>query len=123
MSNENENIKAEQFSFRLHAPFTAEDKKRIYPMMAKAMMNFRELDLMWQDRIPDSVPNAKVKRAIAMASSMAEFVVGYMEQNGLCVNLDDETMQGMLTPLLIIAPAIACDSLDEISKELDSLDD
>lgn len=118
MSNENnDEIKAEGFQFKLSEPFTDEEKKRIYTMVMNAMVNFRKFDMLWQTPIPDSIPNAKVKRALAMAASMSEFVVEYMEKNGLCVNLDSQTMQGILTPLLIVAPAIACGSLDEITED------
>lgn len=118
MSNENnDEIKAEGFQFKLSEPFTDEDKKRIYKMVANAMFNFRKLDMLWQTRIDASMPNHRVKRALAMAASMAGFVVDYMEKNGLCVNLDSKTMQGILTPLLIVAPAIACNSLDEITDD------
>lgn len=117
MSNENNEIKAKGFSFKLSEPFTYEEKKRIYKMVMNAMMNFRKFDMLWQSRIPDSIPNAKVKRSLSMASAMSEFLVDYMEQNGCCVNLDSATMQGMLTLLTIIAPAISCNALDEITED------
>ena len=128
MSNENENensenIKAEGLNFKLSEPFTNEEKKRIYTMVMNAMVNFRKLDMLWQTRIDSSMPNHRVKRALAMAASISEFVVDYMEQNGCCVNLDSKTMQGMLTPLLIIAPAIACSALEEISADKDFMDE
>lgn len=120
MNNENENnegLKAEGFSFKVSEPLTGDDKKRIYKMIMHALANFRKVDLMYQVHIPDSVPNARVKRAVAMAACISEFLVEYMEQKGCCVNLDSATMQGMLTPILIIAPAIACNSLDEITED------
>lgn len=126
MSNENENnegLKSEGFRFKLSEPFTGDDKKRIYTMVMNAMMNFRKLNMLWQTRIDSSMPNHRVKRALAMAASIAEFLVDYMEQNGCCVNLDSKTMQGMLTPLLIVAPAIACNALDEISADEDFMDE
>lgn len=123
MSNENENINAEGFSFKLSEPFTEDDKKRIYTMVMNAMMSFRKLDMLWQTRIDSSMPNHRVKRALAMAASIAEFLVDYMEQNGCCVNLDSKSMQGMLTPLLIVAPAISCSALDEISEDKEFMDE
>lgn len=119
MSNENENneIKAEGFSFKLSEPFTDEEKNRIYTMVMHAMVNFRKLDMLWQTRITESIPNHRVKRALAMAASISKFLVEYMEKNGLCVNLDSQTMQGILTPILIVGPAIACNSLDEITED------
>lgn len=123
MSNENNEIKAEGFSFKLSEPFTYEEKKRSYKMVMNALTDFRKLDMLWQTRIDSSMPNHRVKRALAMASSIAEFLVDYMEQNGCCVNLDSETMQGMLTPLLIIAPAISCNALDEITEDKEFMDE
>ena len=123
MSNENKNIKAKSFNFGLSEPLAGDKKKQIYKMVITAMASFRKVDLMYQDRIPDSVPNAKVKRALAMASSFSSFVVDYMEKNGLCVNLDSETMQGMLTPLMIVAPAIACSAIEEISADKDFMNE
>ena len=125
MSNENENensenIKAEGLNFKLSEPFTNEEKKRIYTMVMNAMVNFRKLDMLWQTRIDSSMPNHRVKRALAMAASISEFVVDYMEQNGCCINMDADAMQGVLTPLLLPGPVIACDSLSEIQEYVEN---
>lgn len=122
-NNENEGLKAEGFSFNLREPFTAEEKKRIYRTVVNAMVQFRKLDKLWKTRIDSSIPNHRVKRALAMAASMSEFLVDYMEQNGACVNLDSRTMQGILTPILIVGPAIACDSLDEITDDREFMEE
>lgn len=125
MSNndENDGLKAEGFSFNLREPFTAEEKKRIYRMVANAMLQFRKLDKLCQTRIDSSMPNHRVKRALAMAASLSEFLVDYMEQNGACVNLDSRAMQGIITPLLIVGPAIACDSLNEITDDREFMEE
>ena len=125
MSNENENensenIKAEGFNFKLSEPFTDEEKKRIYTMVMNAMVNFHKLDMLWQTRIDSSMPNHRVKRALAMAASISEFVVKYLEKNGCCINMDADAMQGVLTPLLLPGPVIACDSLSEIQEYVEN---
>ena len=123
MSNENENknehksnLSVEPRAFKVGEPLDPEQRALMYGEVIRTIENFRKMDDMFQERFPEDVPDRKVKRAFAMASKMAEFVVEYLEKNGCCINMDADAMQGVLTPLLLPGPIIACDSLSEIQE-------
>ena len=123
MSNENENknenksnLSVEPRTFKVGEPLDPEQRVLMYGEVIRTIENFRKMDEMFQERFPEDVPDRKVKRAFAMASKMAEFVVEYLEKNGCCINMDADAMQGVLTPLLLPGPVIACDSLSEIQE-------
>ena len=123
MSNENENknesksnLSVEPRVFKVGEPLDPEQRALMYGEVIRTIENFRKMDDMFEERFPKDVPDRKVKRAFAMASKMAEFVVEYLEKNGCCINMDADAMQGVLTPLLLPGPVIACDSLSEIQE-------
>lgn len=123
MSNENENknenksnLSVEPRSFNVHEPLDPEQRALMYGEVVRTIENFRKMDDLFNERFPEDVPDRKVKRAFAMASNMAEFIVEYLEKNGCCINMDADAMQGVLTPLMLPGPIIACDSLSEIQE-------
>ena len=123
MSNENENNNENKRNlnvvpkcFKLHEPLDTEQRALMYGEVISTMENFRKMDKLYEERSTEDVPDRKVKRAFAMASKMAEFVVEYLEKNGCCINMDADAMQGVLRPLLLPGPVIACDSLSEIQE-------
>lgn len=122
MSNSNENnerkseLHVEPRIFNVHEPLDPEQRALMYGEVIRTIENFRKMDELYQKRFTEDVPDRKVKRAFAMASQMAEFVVEYLEKNGCCINMDADAMQGVLTPLLLPGPVIACDSLAEIQE-------
>lgn len=122
MSNSNENnerkseLKAEPMAFNVHEPLDPEQRALMYGEVIRTIENFRKMDDIFEERFPEDIPDRKVKRAFAMALKMAEFVVEYLEKNGCCINMDADAMQGVLTPLLLPGPVIACDSLHEIQE-------
>lgn len=117
-SNENEkpksrlNVKAK--SFNMNEPLDDEQRVLMYGEIITTMENFRKLDSMFDKRFPKDIPDRKVKRAFAMASRMAEFVVEFLEKNGCCINMDSAAMQGTLTSLLLPGPIIACEAISEV---------
>lgn len=118
-SNENEkpksrlNVKAKSFS--MNEPLDDEQRVLMYSEIITTMENFCKLDSMFDKRFPKDTPDRNVKRAFAMASRMAEFVVEFLEKNGCCINMDSAAMQGTLTSLLLPGPIIACDAFDEVN--------
>ena len=122
MSSNNENnerkskLRMEPRTFNVHEPLDPEQRALMYGEVIRTIENFRKMDEIYDKRFPEDVPDRKVKRAFAMASQMAEFVVQYLEKNGCCINMDADAMQGVLTPLLLPGPVIACDSLNEIQE-------
>lgn len=126
MSNNNENderkseLSMEPRTFNVHEPLDPEQRALMYGEVIRTTENFRNMDELFQERFPEDVPDRKVKRAFAMASKMAEFVVEYLKKNGCCINMDADAMQGVLTPLLLPGPVIACDSLAEIKEYVEN---
>lgn len=127
MSNENENknenksnLSVMPKTFTVHEPLDPEQRALMYGEVVRTMDNFRKMDGIFDERFPEDVPDRKVKRAFAMASKMAEFVVEYLERNGCCINMDADAMQGVLTPLMLPGPIIACDSLSEIQEYVEN---
>lgn len=130
MSNSNENnnvnnsennerkseLSVELRTFNVHDPLDPEQRALMYGKVIRTIENFRKMDELFNERFPEDVPDRKVKRAFAMASNMAKFVVEYLEKNGCCINMDADAMQGVLTQLLLPGPVIACDSLQEIQE-------
>ena len=120
MSNDNENekhrsgLRAVSKSFNVNEPLDDEQRVLMYKEIITTMENFRRFDLMFDERFPKDTPDRNVKRAFAMASNMAEFVVEFLEKNGCCINMDSAAMQGALTSLLLPGPIIACDAIDEV---------
>lgn len=106
------NVKAK--SFNIEEPLDDEQRVLMYGEIITTMENFRKLDSMFDKRFPKDTPDRNVKRAFAMASNMAEFVVEFLEKNGCCINMDSAAMQGTLTSLLLPGPIIACDAIDEV---------
>lgn len=117
-SNENEkpksrlNVKAK--SVNMNEPLDDEQRVLMYNEIITTMENFRKLDSMFDKRFPKDTPDRNVKRAFAMASRMAEFVVEFLENNGCCINMDSAAMQGTLTSLLLPGPIIACEAISEV---------
>ena len=117
-SNENEkpksrlNVKAKSFS--INEPLDDEQRVLMYSEIITTMENFRKLDSMFDKRFPKDIPDRNVKRAFAMASRMAEFVVEFLEKNGCCINMDSAAMQGTLTSLLLPGPVIAFEAISEV---------
>lgn len=127
MSNENENknenksnLSVMPKTFTVHEPLDPEQRALMYGEVVRTMNNFHKMDGIFNERFPEDVPDRKVKRAFAMASKMAEFVVEYLERNGCCINMDADAMQGVLTPLMLPGPIIACDSLSEIQEYVEN---
>lgn len=127
MSNENENNNKNKSNlsvmpkvFKVHEPLDSEQRALMYGEVIRTIENFRKMDELFNERFPEDVPDRKVKRAFAMASRMAEFVVEYLEKNGCCINMDADAMQGVLTPLMLPGPIIACDSLSEIREYVEN---
>lgn len=117
-NNENENeksgLRAVSKSFNVNEPLDDEQRVLMYKEIIITMERFRDLDTLFDKRFPKDIPDRKVKRAFAMASQMAEFVVEFLEKNGCCINMDSAAMQGTLTSLLLPGPIIACDAIDEV---------
>lgn len=117
-SNENEkpksrlNVKAK--SFCMNEPLNDEQRALMYSEIITTMENFRKLESMFDTWFPKDTPDRNVKRAFAMASRMAEFVVEFLEKNGCCINMDSAAMQGTLTSLLLPGPIIACEAISEV---------
>lgn len=127
MSNENENKNDNKSNlsvmpkvFKVHEQLDPEQRALMYGEVVSTMENFHKMDDLFNERFPEDVPDRKVKRAFAMASKMAEFVVEYLEKNGCCINMDADAMQGVLTPLMLPGPIIACDSLSEIQEYVEN---
>lgn len=127
MSNENENknenksnLSVMSKAFTVHKPLDPEQRALMYGEVIRTIENFRKMDDLFNERFPEDVPDRNVKRAFAMASKMAEFVVEYLEKNGCCINMDADAMQGVLTPLMLPGPIIACDSLSEIQEYVEN---
>lgn len=124
MNNNNENEKRKSGlnvyakSFNMNEPLDDEQRVLMYSEIITTMENFRKLDSMFDKRFPKDIPDRKVKRAFAMASRMAEFVVEFLEKNGCCINMDFAAMQGTLTSLLLPGPIIACDAISEVDDHL-----
>ena len=120
MNNNNENekhksgLRAVSKSFNMNEPLDDEQRVLMYKEIIATMENFHKLDSMFDERFPKDTPDRKVKRAFAMASNMAEFVVEFLEKNGCCINMDSAAMQGTLTSLLLPGPIIACDAIHEV---------
>lgn len=117
-NNENENYKSrlniEAKSFTINEPLGDEQRALMYSEIITTMEKFHAMDNLFNERFPEDIPDRNVKRAFAMASSMAEFAVEFLEKNGCCINMDSAAMQGALTPLLLPGPIIACDAIDEV---------
>ena len=122
MNNNNENekhksgLRAVSKSFNVNEPLDDEQRVLMYSEIITTMENFRKLDSMFDKRFPKDIPDRNVKRAFAMASQMAEFVVEFLEKNGCCINMDSAAMQGTLTSLLLPGPIIACDAIQEVEN-------
>lgn len=120
MNNNNENeeskngLNVQAKSINVNEPLDDEQRVLMYKEIIVAMENFRKLDTLFDERFPKDVPDRNVKRAFAMASNMAEFVVEFLEKNGCCINMDSVAMQGTLTSLLLPGPIIACNAIDEV---------
>lgn len=120
MNNSNENekpksrldVKAKSFS--MNEPLNDEQRALMYSEIITTMENFRKLESMFDTWFPKDTPDRNVKRAFAMASRMAEFVVEFLEKNGCCINMDSAAMQGTLTSLLLPGPIIACEAISEV---------
>ena len=115
-NNENSGLRAVSKSFNINEPLDDEQRVLMYKEIITTMENFRKLDSMFDKRFPKDIPDRKVKRAFAMASQMAEFVVEFLEKNGCCINMDSAAMQGTLTSLLLPGPIIACDAIQEVEN-------
>ena len=115
-NNENSGLRAVSKSFNINEPLDDEQRVLMYKEIITTMENFRKLDSMFDKRFPKDIPDRKVKRAFAMASQMAEFVVEFLEKNGCCINMDSAAMQGILTSLLLPGPIIACDAIQEVEN-------
>ena len=122
MNNNNENekhksgLRAVSKSFNVNEPLDDEQRVLMYKEIVVTMERFRDLDTLFDKRFPKNIPDRKVKRAFAMASQMAEFVVEFLEKNGCCINMDSAAMQGILTSLLLPGPIIACDAIQEVEN-------
>ena len=116
INNENSGLRAVSKSFNINEPLDDEQRVLMYKEIITTMGNFRKLDTLFDKRFPKDIPDRKVKRAFAMASQMAEFVVEFLEKNGCCINMDSAAMQGTLTSLLLPGPIIACDAIDEVEN-------
>ena len=118
--NNNENnerkseIKVEAKSFNVYKPLDPIQRGMMYVEIIKTMDKFQSMDKLLEERFPEDIPDRNVKRAFAMASKMAEFVVEYLEKNGCCINMDTAAMEGVLTPLLLPGPIIASDAMSEV---------
>ena len=115
-NNENSGLRAVSKSFNINEPLDDEQRVLMYKEIITTMENFRKLDSMFDKRFPKDIPDRNVKRAFAMASNMAEFVVEFLEKNGCCINMDSAAMQGTLTSLLLPGPIIACDAIQEVEN-------
>ena len=116
-NDENKNgLKVEARSFKVSEPLDDEQRRLMYKAITSCMKTFTELDTLYDERFPENTPDRNVKRAFAMASNLAEFVVDFLEKNGCTINMDSQAMQGVLTPLLLPAPIIACDAICEIQS-------
>lgn len=127
MNNENENknenksnLSVMAKTFKLHEPLDPKQRALMYGEAVGTMENFHKMDDLFNERFPEDVPDRKVKRAFAMASKMAEFVVEYLEKNGCCINMDADAMRGVLTPLMLPGPIIVCDSISEIQEYVEN---
>ena len=124
MNNNNENnerkseIKVEAKSVKVHEPLDPVHRGLMYGEIISTMKKFRSMDKLFDKHFPEDIPDRNVKRAFAMASNMAEFVVEYLEKNGCCINMDTAAMQGVLTSLLLPGPIIACDAMSEVDSYL-----
>ena len=116
INNENSGLRAVSKSFNINEPLDDEQRVLMYKEIITTMENFRKLDSMFDKRFPKDIPDRNVKRAFAMASNMAEFVVEFLEKNGCCINMDSAAMQGTLTSLLLPGPIIACDAIQEVEN-------
>lgn len=122
--NNNENnerkseIKVEAKSFNVHEPLDPIQRGMMYGAIINTMDKFQSMDKRFEERFPEDIPDRNVKRAFAMASRMAEFVVEYLEKNGCCINMDTAAMQGVLTLLLLPGPIIASDAMNEVDAYL-----
>ena len=122
--NNNENnerkseIKVEAKSFNVHEPLDPIQRGMMYGEIINTMDKFQAMDKLFEERFPEDIPDRNVKRAFAMVSKMAEFVVKYLEKNGCCINMDADAMQGVLTPLLLPGPIIASDAMSEVDAYL-----
>ena len=118
MNNDNEEhksgLRAVSKSFNVNEPLDDEQRVLMYKEIVVTMERFRDIDTLYDKRFPKDIPDRKVKRAFAMASQMAEFVVEFLEKNGCCINMDSAAMQGTLTSLLLPGPIIACDAIQEV---------
>ena len=129
MSNNNENnerkseIKAEAKSFKVHEPLDPVQRGLMYGEIINTMKKFRLMDKLFDERFPEDIPDRNVKRAFAMASNMAEFVIEYLEKNGCCINMDSQAMQGVLTLLLLPGPIIACNAISEVDSYFNRKED
>ena len=117
-NNENSGLRAVSKSFNINEPLDDEQRVLMYKEIITTMENFRKLDSMFDKRFPKDIPDRNVKRAFAMASNMAEFVVEFLEKNGCCINMDSAAMQGTLTSLLLPGPIIACDAIQEVEANI-----
>ena len=116
-NNQDENrsdLKAEAMSFKVGEPLDLEQRATMYRALVRSMVSFRKMDELFDKRFPKDTPDRNVKRAFAMASTMAEYLVEYLEKHGCTVNMDADAMQGVLTPLLLPGPAIACEAIQEV---------
>lgn len=116
-NNQDENrseLKAEAVSFKVGEPLNLEQRATMYKELVHSMESFRKMDELFDERFPKDTPDRNVKRAFAMASTMAEFLVEHLEKHGCTVNMDADAMQGVLTPLLLPGPAIACEAIQEV---------
>ena len=124
--NNNENnerkseIKVEAKSFNVHEPLDPIQRGMMYGEIINTMDKFQSMDRLFEERFPENIPDRNVKRAFAMASKMAEFVVEYLEKSGCCINMDSQAMQGVLTPLLLPGPIIACDAISEVDSYINN---
>lgn len=126
MNNSNENnerkseIKVEPRAFKVSEPLGSEQRVLMYREVLNTMEKFHAMDILFDKRFPEDIPDRNVKRAFAMASKMAEFVVEYLEKTGCCINMDSQAMQGVLTPLLLPGPIIACDAISEVDSYINN---
>ena len=120
MSNNNENnenksgLNVEARSFKVSEPLDDEQRAFMHSAIINDMKDFRRMYELYSMRFPENIPDRNVKRAFAMAANMAEFVIDFLEKNGCCINMDSQAMQGVLTPLLLPGPVIACDAVNEV---------
>lgn len=102
MSNNNNNnnknnehksgLEVQAKCFKVGEPLDMEQRALMYGQIISTMEKFRDIDKLFDKRFPKNAPDRNVKRAFAMASKMAEFLVEYLENNGCCINMDSAAM-------------------------------